>query len=224
MSFSPAALLRGLALLVLLVAWAVLAHFGSAGEGNADFSVALATAPVVVLVVMLLWRLGNPLWLVGGGLSVLGLLAWAWPSLRQNIALLFYIQHLGTNLALGLLFGRTLFGNQEALVTQFARLAHGGAISEIKRRYTRQVTVAWTAFFVGSVVVSSALFWLAPAAAWSVFANLLSTPLIALMFALEHLARLLLLPADERSSVADTIRGYRASMQERRAHTLANHP
>lgn len=224
MNLTATSVLRGLALLVLVVAWALLAHYGSAGEGNADFSAALATAPVVAIVVMLLWRVGNPLWIAVGGLGVLGLLAWSWPSLRQNVALLFYIQHLGTNLALATLFGRTLFGDQEALVTRFARLAHQGALSETKRRYTRQVTLAWTLFFLASVVVSAGLYWLAPAHAWSVFANLLSTPLLCLMFVAEHLVRGRVLPADEQSSVADSIRGYRAAMQERRAHTLANHP
>lgn len=80
MSMTPANLLRGLALFALAVAWAWLAHQGSAGEGNADFAAALATLPVVAIVVMLLWRVGNPLWMAGGGLAVLGLLAWLWPA------------------------------------------------------------------------------------------------------------------------------------------------
>lgn len=221
---TPASVLRGLAIGALFVAWAVCAHVGSAGEADADFSAAVATAPFVVLALVLLWRGGKPLRIVGGGIAMLGLLAWAWPGLRQNVALLYYLQHIGTNLALGVFFGRTLFGGREALVTQFARLAHGGAISEIKRRYSRQVTVAWTTFFFTMVAVSTVLFWLAPASAWSIFANLLSTPLIMLMFVGEHLARFVVLPPEERSSVADSIRGYRASMQERRAHSLANHP
>ena len=33
MTLRPAQLLRGLAVVVFLVAWALLAHFGSAGEG-----------------------------------------------------------------------------------------------------------------------------------------------------------------------------------------------
>ncbi len=33
MTLRPAQLLRGLAVAVFLVAWALLAHFGSAGEG-----------------------------------------------------------------------------------------------------------------------------------------------------------------------------------------------
>lgn len=223
MTAAPVTVLRGLALFTLVVAWAVLAHLGSAGDANPDFSAALATAPIVAIVVMLLWRVGSPLWIVVGGLTVLGLLAWWWPTLRQNIALLYYVQHFGTNLALGILFGRSLLGPGEALVTKFARTAHYGAISGTKARYTRQVTIAWTIFFLGNVIVSSALFWLAPPVAWSVFANLLSVPLIGLMFAIEHLCRHHLLPPEDRSTIADTIRGYRESMRHR-TDTLANHP
>lgn len=216
-------LLRGLALIALVVTWAILAHLGSAGNGNSDFSAALATLPFVALVIILLWRVGNPLWMVVGGLTVLGLLAWTWPTLRQNIALLYYVQHLGTNLALGALFGRSLSGTHEALVTQFARMAHGGIISSAKVSYTRRVTIAWSIFFFASAAVSSALFWLAPAAAWSVFANLLSPPLLVLMFVIEHLLRHRYLPPEDRSSVADTIRGYRASVMLRRANSQAKH-
>lgn len=222
MSATPAGLLRGLATLFLVVAWAVLAHYGSAGDGNADFGTAVATLPLLATVVILLWRIGHPFWIAAGGLGALGLLAWSWPSLRQNVTLLFYLQHLGTNLALGLLFGRTLFGGQEALVTRFARLAHQGAVSDAKRRYTRQVTVAWTAFFVASAAVSTLLYWLAPPSAWSVFANLLSTPLIVLMFAGEHLVRNRVLPPEDHAGIADSIRGYRAAMRERRDQALAN--
>ena len=142
MSMTPANLLRGLALFALAAAWAWLAHQGSAGEGNADFAAALATLPVVAIVVMLLWRVGNPLWIAGGGLAMLGLLTWLWPALRQNVALLYYVQHLGTNLALAVLFGCSLFGPREALITQFSRKAHSGVISAAKSRYTRQVTFA----------------------------------------------------------------------------------
>lgn len=217
MTLTPATLLRSAALLAVIVGWALLAHQGSAGDAHPDLAAALATAPLLAVAVMLLWRAGHPLWIVGGGSAVFLLLAASWPLLRQNVALLYYVQHLGTNLALATLFGRSLFAGHEALVSQFARFAHGGTISPLKARYTRQVTVAWTAFFLATALVSTLLFWLAPAAAWSVFANLLTMPLLLLMFAGEHLARQHLLPPDERSSIADTIRGYRSAMQARQA-------
>ena len=178
MIMPPGPLARALALFALMAAWAWLAHRGSAGEGNPDFAAALAAAPIVAITVLLLWRVGKPLWIVVGGLALLAFLAWLWPGLRENVAFLYCVQHVGTNLVLATLFGRTLFGPREALVTQFARTAHLGVISVAKERYTRQVTIAWTVFFVAMALVSTALFWLAPLAAWSVFANLLALPLI----------------------------------------------
>lgn len=212
---SPAAILRGLAAGILVVAWAILAHYGSASNGLDNFSAALATAPILALAVILLWRLGHPLLIGFGGLAILALLALSWPLLRQNIALLYYVQHLGTNLALGVLFGRSLLGDGDALVTTFAKLAHDGRISAATLRYTRSVTVAWTLFFFASAGISSLLFLSGLTVIWSIFVNLLSMPLLILMFAGEHLVRNRVLPPEDRSSIADTIRGYRASVARR---------
>lgn len=109
----------------------------------------------------------NPLWVGLGGLGVLALVATAWPYLRENIATLYFVQHLGTNLALGTLFGISLLGERQALVTQFALLAHNGKISPAQARYTRQVTLAWTLFFFVTAALSIGLFGWAPPAAWS---------------------------------------------------------
>lgn len=214
MKITPAKLLRGLALLCVLIAWAFLAHYGSTGEKHPDFSAALATVPLVAIVVMLLWRVGNPLWMVLGNVGVLGLLAWSWPYLRGNVALLYYVQHVGTNLALATLFGRSLIGQRQALVTQFALMAHQGIISPAQARYTRQVTIAWTAFFLLTAITSTVLFWLPLPNAWSIFANLLTVPLVVLMFVVEHIARHFILAPEDRASIADTIRGYRATMHQ----------
>ena len=212
---TPGALLRGLAIGVLVLAWAVLAHYGSAGDGTSNFAAGLASAPLVAIVIILLWRV-SALWMVLGGLLTIGGLALIWPTVRQNVALLYFIQHLGTNLALGILFGRTLLAGRRPLVTHFALMAHGGKISPTKDRYTRGVTIAWTVFFFGMASVSVLLFFFASAAAWSAFANLLRLLLIVLMFVVEHLVRMRLLPPEDQSSVADTIRGYRLSTERRR--------
>lgn len=220
---SAATLLRGLAAGIVVVAWSLLGHYGSAGDGNADLAAALATAPLAACFVMLLWQAGKPLWTVAGGLALLGLIAWTWPALRQNVALLYYVQHLGINLALATLFGRSLTGDGQPLVTQFALLAHDGVISPAKYRYTRQLTLAWVIFFLANVGISTLLFGLASAEAWSVFTNLLATPLVGLMFGIEHLVRNRVLPPEDRTTIADTIRGYRASLR-RNQPPLAKQP
>lgn len=215
MTLSAGQLLRGLAVVVFLVVWALIAHSGSAGEGSADLSVLLGIAPVVVALVLLLWRSSHPALTGAGILAMLGGLGWVWPTLRENIALLFFLQHLGTNLALGTLFGRSLLGGGEALITQLARTVNEGELSERKHRYTRRATLAWTLFFLVNALVSAILWLFAPQTVWSVFANLLSAPLLAAMFIGEHIWRVKALPPEERPSIAQVARAYRTRNQQR---------
>ncbi|WP_205421407.1 hypothetical protein [Dechloromonas sp. HYN0024] len=224
MTLSPAPLLRGLAVVVFITIWAVLAHISSAGEGTPDLSVMIALAPILAALSLLLWRNHHPLRTGAAVVVLLGCLAWLWPILRNNIALLFFIQHIGTNLALATLFGRSLLGDGEALITQLARAVHDGDLSELKRRHTRQATLAWTLFFLTNALISAILWLFAPATVWSVFANLLSAPLLAAMFIGEHLWRLQVLPPEERPSFAQVIGAYRMRNKLRDAEARIDTP
>ncbi len=208
-------LLRDLGALLLMVAWVIAAHVGSNGWGNADFNAAVAVLPIAVAVLMALWRL--PHWAVrGAGVLALGaLLAWLWPQLRHNVALLYYIQHLGIHIALGVLFGKSLLGPGDALITRMARRIFGTELSERKLRYTRGATLAWTVFFFANALVSTGLFIWAPPAIWSIHANVLTGPLIGLMFLGEHLVRLRVLPPHERPGLADIRRAYQRESARR---------
>lgn len=210
-------LLRELGVLLLMVAWVIAAHVGSAGWGNADFNAAVAVLPIAVAALMALWRL--PQWLVrGAGVLALGaLLAWLWPRLRHNVALLYYIQHLGIHIALGVLFGKSLFGPGDALITRMARRIFGPELSARKLRYTRGATLAWTVFFFANALVSTALFIWAPPAIWSIHANVLTGPLIGLMFLGEHLVRLWVLPPHERPGLAAIREAYQRESARRSA-------
>jgi uncharacterized membrane protein len=83
-----------------------------------------------------------------------------------------------------------------------------GRLDEKLARYTRQVTIAWTAFFVATAALSILLFVAAPIAVWSAFANVLSLPLVALMFAAEYAVRLRRLPDIKHVTILDTVRMY----------------
>ncbi len=199
----------------LLVAWALAAHLGSSGAGSADFNAVVALLPLLAAWTVLLWQ-PRSRWLFAVGMAssamlVLGL----WSQLRQNVPFLYYLQHLGSHLALAMLFGNTLRRPREALITSMARFLDGDAMSPRKQRYTRQVTVAWTLFFLLNGLVSSVLFLAAPVAIWSVHANLLTGPLVATMFLGEHLIRMRVLPAHERPSLAEVIRAYRQRSADR---------
>lgn len=209
MTPSPTPVLRSLALVAFMAAWAIAAYFGSTGQGSPDFNTAVGATPFVVILATLLWRVRHPLGAAAGGLLAAGMLIWLWPSLRQNAALLYFIEHLGINLALAALFGKTLVGAGEPLITRFARIVNDGVLSERQRRYTRQATLAWTLFFLANAALSSLLYALAPHAVWSVYASLLTAPLIGLMFVAEHLWRIRALPREERPSMAEVVRVWR---------------
>lgn len=211
--------LRESGMLLLMLAWIVAAHAGSSGWGNADFNAAVAVSPIAAGLLMALWRV--PPWVVrmAGGLVLAGVMAWLWPQLRHNVPLLYYLQHLGIHVALGVLFGRSLLGPGEALITRMARRIYPDGLSERKLRYTRNVTLAWTLFFFLNALVSTLLFLWAPTAIWSVHANLLTGPLIGAMFLVELVWRRLVLPPHERPGLADIVRAYKRESAARSAGT-----
>ncbi|MFN3493299.1 MAG: hypothetical protein ACK40L_02205 [Hydrogenophaga sp.] len=200
---------RGLGLAALAVGWAVGAHVSSASGEPSHWGAALALAPLLLALGMALWRLPSRLLAIVGAALLLAALAWAWPLLIAEVALLYFLQHVGVNGLLAAVFGRTLSGPGEPLVTRMARQVHGGVLSARQVAYTRGATQAWTAFFLGMVAVSTALFVFAPVALWSTFANLLGGPLLGAMFVGEYLWRLRALPPGERSTLADAVRAWK---------------
>lgn len=199
---------RPLLVILALAAWAGLAHYGSAGNGSPDLNAAVGVAPLI-LAAALLWPGRSPAGMLCTGVLTLGLALLLWPRLRENIPLLYYTQHLGAHLALGLFFGRTLLRGRTPLISQLARAMSTVPLSERKLVYTRRITQIWTGYFFINALVSTLLFLFAPPAVWSVHANILTWPLIAGLFLGEHLFRRRILPPEERPSVADVIRAYR---------------
>jgi uncharacterized membrane protein len=114
-------------------------------------------------------------------------------SVRVGLSILNGVPHAAINLFLLWYFGRTLSGDREALITGFARRAHS-TIPPYIVAYTRQVTVAWCVFFAAQVLLSAILFVVASPDAWSLFVNVLSFPLIVLMFIAEYLFRITRFP------------------------------
>lgn len=174
----------------------------------------LGAAPFVLLGLSFSWRSTWRLPLLS--LMVLAC-AGLWllrAPLSQHFGWTYYLQHLGANTALGLMFGRSLRRGRTPMCTQFAAIVRG-PLSPTLQRYTRAVTLAWTLFFAVMAAVSTVLFALAPIATWSTFANLCSPVLVALMFVAESGCRRLALPGLAHAGVREAIRGYRAAMAAR---------
>lgn len=192
----------------VFVTWALVAHLGSAGIGSAELHLVFAMLPILLTLGLGLWHLKQraamPTVLA---LSVVAFWRYG-DELSRNVALLYYMQHLGSHLAMAVFFGKTLAAGQEPLITQIARRIEGDELSSIKMSYTRKVTVAWTVFFCVNASVSTALFLFAPRVVWSFHANLLTGPLLGLMFVAELMVRVWVLPPEERPSLMAVARAY----------------
>jgi uncharacterized membrane protein len=116
-------------------------------------------------------------------------------------------QHVAIHLLLAFVFGVTLQGGREPLVTALARRVHGG-LTPAMVAYSRKVTIAWAIYFVAMAALSLALFALAPFAAWATFANLVTPLAIVAMFVGEYLLRYRLHPEFERATLTQAVRAY----------------
>jgi uncharacterized membrane protein len=202
--------LRAAIIAVGIIGYALLAHYSTATSAATELpslGVAVALAPSLVIMLALAWRSTQRLLMALVCIGVSTLLWHFWDALEQNFNWLYFIQHAGTNLMLAAVFGTTLAGGKKPLCTGLAEAVHGPLAVEVVR-YTRQVTLAWTLFFLAISLISTLLFMFAPIEFWSIFANFLSFPLILLMFAAEYLVRLRVLPNLENHSIVDGMLAY----------------
>jgi uncharacterized membrane protein len=125
----------------------------------------------------------------------------------QGLVIAYGMPHVAAYLFLLWLFGRTLAGGREALITGVARRIHGSLEPEIES-YTRQITIAWCLFFAAQLAGSALLLTLAPVETWSLFVNVLNVPLLALMFGGEYLYRILRYPRHPRATLKSTLRAF----------------
>lgn len=198
---------RPVAIALVTVAWAAAAHYTSAMVASSSWGAALGLAPFVAIAGAFAWRSPRRgLMLAVLAAAVAGLAA-AWPTLERNVSWMYFLQHLGTNGLLCIAFGRTLGAGRVPMCAQLAAMVHG-PLSPALARYTRGVTLAWTLFFGCIVTLSLALFAFASREAWSVLANLLTLPLVGLMFVLEYLVRVRVLPPEDRGGIIDAVRAY----------------
>ncbi|WP_332672620.1 hypothetical protein [Aromatoleum sp.] len=201
---------RRVAVVVLVVAWAAAAHYTTALVDASSWGALLGLAPFALIAAGFAWRSPRRTAL----LALLGVaavaLALVWPVLAQNVGWMYFVQHAGTNGLLCIAFGRTLGDGHLPMCTRIAEMTHGRP-SDALARYTRQVTIAWTSFFGLTTVASVALFAFGPLAAWSTFANLLTIPLVTLMFVTEYAVRCRVLSREDRGSILDALRAYRKS-------------
>jgi uncharacterized membrane protein len=203
--------LRWAAIGAAIVAYAILTHYVTARPAEVGaLGIALAAAPYLGFALMFAWWSPRR-YLMLALCAVVAVLLWHYAGeLAQHLGWLYFLQHVGANVMGAILFGRTLSHGREPMCSRFAAMIHGPLEDKVAR-YTRQVTIAWTIFFAATAGLSVALFFAAPIEIWSAFANVLSLPLLALMFGAEYAIRLRLLPDMKHAAILDSVRMYRKS-------------
>lgn len=202
-------------LVVFSAGFAVLAHAALVQGVPPTVGALLSLVPASLFIA---WAVSRTRHRIAAGVLIAGLavaLAIGWPQLERHFSALFFIEHVAINLALAAVFGRTLAHGRTPLVTQFARMVHGELPAEVQR-YTRQVTIAWTALFLGIVAASCTLFFGGWTAAWSFLANFLNPVLMVAMFVVEYAVRHRVLPDWERVGILGGVRAFSRHFQAAR--------
>ena len=186
---------------------ALLAHGALVERLPARVGAAVSLVPITLLVAWMLRRSRRRLVSVLALAALVVAVAFYWSEIERHFPDLFFVEHAGINLLLAIVFGRTLVGDREALVTRFALLVHGTIPPEVER-YTRHVTLAWTLLFAALMVASCVLYFSGQMAAWSLLANIVNPVAIVAMFVIEYAVRLRALPNWEQVGILGGVRAF----------------
>ena len=196
------------AVALLGLAYALASHLAAAASMPNLLGALVAIVPLLGLALVMAWRSPQRVLMLAlffaGCVALYAASGW----LVTHYNWVFLLQHAGIYGLLCAAFGRTLQGGKTPMISHFASIVHG-ELSPALISYTRSATWAWTIYFGAIAMLSLLLFWLAPVAVWSAFANLLGIPLLALMFAGEYAVRCYVLPAADRAGPLEAIRAYR---------------
>ena len=163
--------------------------------------------PMLVLITALAWRSVQRTTAGLAAAVLVGLIINAKTGQAIPPHALYVGQHAVIHLLLAALFGLTLRPGTQALISRVALRVHGH-LTPAMARYSRNVTWAWTLYFVLMALLSMFIFAWATFEVWAVFANGL-TPLAAvLMFGAEYLLRYRLHPEFERATMLQAIQAF----------------
>jgi uncharacterized membrane protein len=197
----------GLVLLVGL-AYVLFTHWLMTHTEASAWNVVGVLAPMLVIATLGTWRSGHKGIAVGAALVLAALCVQAALGIRVTSHALYLLQHAGINFFLALFFGSTLRAGRTSIITAVAHRVHGKELPPAHLAYTRQVTAAWTIFFLAIVTISLVLFFGFSFETWAIFANLITPIATGAMFIGEFSLRYRLHPEFARSTVADAIGAY----------------
>ncbi len=199
------------AIAVVGAAYLVFSHFLTIDEHPNLLMLVVGVTPLTAMAVLVAWH-SRMRWPAMLALAALALLVTLYlDELRNHVNWLYFMQHVGTMSLLAITFGATLGrGDADALCSRVTRMLLPSPADPVYMRYTWKVTLIWTIYFIASAVLSVGLFFLGPLVVWSFFANLLTPVTVGLMFVVEYLVRVRVLPNREHYSIAQIVQAYRA--------------
>lgn len=209
MAGTPPTRARWLAGAVAAIAYAAASYTLMTRAQDSAWSLVVVLGPLVVLGTSAAWGNGQRALAACGLLAAVLLAAFAASGRGLPARWLYLAQHAGVHLALAAWFGSTLRQGADPLVSALARRVHG-SLTPAMARYTRQVTLAWTLYFLAMATASLALFAAGDFKHWSLLADVLTPVLTAAFFVGEYLVRYRLHPEFERVSLQQAIVAWRA--------------
>jgi uncharacterized membrane protein len=160
---------------------------GAIASGQPRLALAATCVALGILLVTLRrWRSVGAVLLIAAPIVLLA----AGAAIAQPLV---FVPPIVLNLGLAFLFGRSLRGAREPLISTFARVERGTLEPDLAR-YTRTLTGVWVAFFVGAAALSALLALTAPPALWAWFVAVGNQVAVALLFVGEYCFRRLHFP------------------------------
>lgn len=196
---------------VALAAYALLSHWLMLNAAQKPWAVAVLFGPLVAALAGAGWQRRQPLLLVVCAAGVAGLALIVARGGVDDVNRMYVLQHAGIHAALACAFGFTLRRGGTPLITALARSVHqrlGHGFSAELADYTRWVTGLWTAYFAAMVLLSLAIYVLAPWPWWSAFGNLFTPLSAAALMVGEHIQRYRRHPHFDRVTLRSAIAAY----------------
>jgi uncharacterized membrane protein len=199
--------LRLVGFLALILSYSLLAHYTLQSKTHATIGVMVALAPIVLTCFVLAYKAKHRILMLTLLLLASPLFWLIWSHFKQHYDWIYWLVHESLQFVLFIMFARTLMPDKQPLCSQFAQMVHGSLSPELVD-YTRNVTIAWSLFFIIVMIISSWLFFFHPIKVWSIFSNFVYLPLVAMMFIIEYIVRFWVLPKKDRANIMHAVHAF----------------
>lgn len=195
---------RGFLWTLLALAYPFVSYEANSSGKAGDLGLVFAFVPMLGLLLGLFWN-ARPyaLWRTAFVLTCLA--GWRYrAAFMAHYSWAFLLEDVGVLTLLCLLFARTLRASETPLISRLSTLVHG-PLTPLLAHYTRRVTQLWAGVFGLMALVSVALFLGAGPAAWALYVNVLTWPIMVLVFVGEYVVRRSVVPPEQCAGFTQVI-------------------